>query len=594
MSSAETEYSERLAARRATAQRLGRLERRISNSRLGVFLVGVAVALVGFDTSMWSPWWVVVPLAVFMALVLVHDRVITARVRGDRAVTFYEHGVARVQDAWSDRGDPGERFVDATHPYASDLDLFGAGSLFQLLCTARTRSGEETLANWLRAPAAIEEVRARQRAVAELCPRLDLREELALLGADVRAGLDADALATWGGNAPLLTSPLLRPSAAALVVLLAVAVLFWLVGGAGPLPVAVVLAVEAVFVLPLRRRVAQVLHAAQHPDRDLDLLGQLLACLEREHFEAPRLQALRAALDTAGEPPSRRIARLHRLIHLLDARKNQLFAPLSAPLLWGTQIALAIEAWRALTGPSIGHWVSAVGEFEALCALAGYAYEHPDDPFPEMVAEGPCFEADGLGHPLIPAARCVRNDVSLGGALRLLVVSGSNMSGKSTLLRSVGTAAVLAQAGAPVRARRLRLSALQVGASIRILDSLQTGTSHFYAEITRLRQLMDLTQSRLSLLFLLDEILHGTNSHDRGIGAEALMRGFVARGAIGLVTTHDLALARVAAALAPRAANVHFEDHLEAGQMTFDYRMRHGVVEKSNAVALMRAVGLEV
>jgi len=168
------------------------------------------------------------------------------------------------------------------------------------------------------------------------------------------------------------------------------------------------------------------------------------------------------------------------------------------------------------------------------------------------------------------------------------------MSGKSTLLRSVGTNAVLALAGAPVRAQRLRLSPLAVGASMRILDSLQTGTSHFYAEITRLRQLMDLTAGRVPVLFLLDEILHGTNSHDRGVGAEALIRGFVGRGALGLVTTHDLALARVADALAPRAANVHFEDHLEDGQMRFDYRMHPGVVRKSNAVALMRAIGLDV
>jgi len=228
-----------------------------------------------------------------------------------------------------------------------------------------------------------------------------------------------------------------------------------------------------------------------------------------------------------------------------------------------------------------------------LSALAGYAYEHPGDPFPEL-SQDTCFDGEALGHPLIPEARCVRNDLHLGGALCLLIVSGSNMSGKSTLLRTVGTNAVLALAGAPVRARRLRLSPLAVGASIRIQDSLQGGTSRFYAEITRLRQLMDQAQGPLRLLFLLDEILHGTNSHDRGIGAEAVVRGFVARGAIGLVTTHDLALARVADALAPRACNVHFEDHLDDGKMTFDYRMRPGVVAKSNAVALMRAIGLEV
>jgi len=262
-------------------------------------------------------------------------------------------------------------------------------------------------------------------------------------------------------------------------------------------------------------------------------------------------------------------------------------------LLWATQCALAIEAWRSANGAAIARWIEVVGEMEALCALAGYAYEHPGDPFPEIGAP-PCFAAEQLGHPLIPDSRCVRNDVHLDGDRRLLIVSGSNMSGKSTLLRAVGTNAVLAQAGAPVRARRLRLSPLAVGASIRLHDSLQAGTSRFYAEITRLRQLVDLAEGGVPLLFLLDEILHGTNSHDRRIGAEAVVKELVARNAIGLVTTHDLALAQMAESLGARAANVHFEDHLEDGRMRFDYRMRPGVVTKSNALALMRAVGLEV
>jgi DNA mismatch repair ATPase MutS len=196
---------------------------------------------------------------------------------------------------------------------------------------------------------------------------------------------------------------------------------------------------------------------------------------------------------------------------------------------------------------------------------------------------------------LIPETRNVRTDLKLSDEeRRVLIVSGSNMSGKSTLLRTVGINTVLALAGAPIRARRLRLTPLQVGASIRIQDSLQAGASRFYAEITRLRQIVELTEGELPVLFLLDEILHGTNSHDRRIGAEGVVRGLIERGAIGLITTHDLALARIAEELAPRAANVHFEDHLEEGKMTFDYRLRPGVVERSNALELMRSVGLEV
>jgi len=188
----------------------------------------------------------------------------------------------------------------------------------------------------------------------------------------------------------------------------------------------------------------------------------------------------------------------------------------------------------------------------------------------------------------------VRNDVRLGPDCAALVISGSNMSGKSTLLRTIGVNAVLAQAGAPVCAARLRLTPLAVGTSMRVADSLQAGTSRFYAEIQRLKQLVDLARGRLPLCFLLDEILHGTNSHDRRLGAEAVVRGLVERGAIGCVTTHDLSLAHIADSLALRAANVHFADHLEHGEMRFDYRMQPGVVQHSNALALMRAVGLEV
>ncbi len=591
---AVVEYPRRLAERRAEALQLAQLQRRMSNSRGVVFLVGVAVALIALDTRLLSRWWIAVPVGVFVALVMVHDRIINQRRQADRAVGFYERGLARLQHRWMGMGEAGEGFADAAHPYAADLDLFGRGSLFELLCTARTRAGQSMLAAWLQAPAAPEVVRARQAAVDELRLRLDWRETLALLGSDVRAGVDAEALAAWGAAPPVLQAPALRLVAAALVILTGIAAMAWATTSIGPLPFLVAGTAEGGFALWLRHRVVRIVTGAQHPDRDLALLAQLLERIEAEPFASPRLMALRAQLESAGAPPSERIARLHRLIHLLDARKNQLFAPLAGALLWVTQLALAIEAWRAVTGPAVARWLAVVGEFEALSALAGYAYEHPDDPFPELTGEPTCFEGDGLGHPLLPQEQCVRNDVHLGHGLHVLVVSGSNMSGKSTLLRTVGVNAVLALAGAPVRARRLRLSPLTVGASIRILDSLQAGTSHFYAEITRLRQLMDLAQGAPPLLFLLDEILHGTNSHDRGIGAEAVVRGFVARGAIGLVTTHDLALARVADTLAPRAANVHFEDHLEDGKMSFDYRMRPGVVQKSNAVALMRAVGLEV
>jgi hypothetical protein len=362
----------------------------------------------------------------------------------------------------------------------------------------------------------------------------------------------------------------------------------------GSLPFVAVLLIQLAFAGWLHGRVETVLRTVEKRGRDLALLAGVLARLEHATFTSPRLRELRNSLDTPGAvPPSQRIAQLGNLLDLLNSRRNQLFAPLALLLLWGTQVAHAIEAWRAVSGRAIANWHEALGQFEALCALATYGYEHPEDPFPDVVSGEVCYEGEGLAHPLLPRGRCVPNDLCLGSCA-LMVVSGSNMSGKSTFLRTVGINAVLALAGAPVRARRLRLTPVALGATLRIQDSLQAGRSRFYAEILRVRQVVQLSRGPLPLLFLLDELFAGTNSHDRRLGAEAVVRGLVEAGALGLVTTHDLALAQIADHLGARAANVHFADHFEEGVMTFDYRLHPGVVQKSNALALMRAVGLEV
>jgi DNA mismatch repair ATPase MutS len=270
------------------------------------------------------------------------------------------------------------------------------------------------------------------------------------------------------------------------------------------------------------------------------------------------------------------------------------FATATAPFLGRTRLALAIEACRVRQGAQLAKGLAAAGRIEGLVSLAAYAFENPADPFPEIVEPGPRLDALGMGHPLLPRAQCVRNDLCLDGARPLLVVSGSNMSGKSTLLRTAGANAVLAQAGAPVRAARLRMSTLALGATLRVQDSLLGGRSRFFAEITRLRQILDLVKARRPVLFLLDELLSGTNSDDRRTGAEAVLRRLVAAGAIGLVTTHDLALTPIADMIEPAGANVHFSDHLEDDRLVFDYRLRPGVVRQRNALAMMRAVGIDV
>jgi hypothetical protein len=587
-------YEQRLVERRAAvAERRSRAQL-LSNARLVVFTLGVALAVLGFQSSLYG-WCAAIAGVSFLGLVVAHDSARRGLVQAERAATWYERALDRLDYRFAGRGRSGESFADPDHPYAPHLDLFGRGSIFELLSLAQTAAGEQALASWLLQPAAPEEVRARQEAVAELRPHLDLREELTKLGPDLREGLHPEALAEWGDAPPILEpTSKLRTAALALPCATVATLMLAIFTEVGILPLLAVLALQGSFALTLRRRVSQVAQAADRPARELAQFVGLLELLQVARFDSARLVELRATLETEGHSPSSQVARLGRLITLLDSRRNQLFALIAPFLLWSTQLALAMESWRAVCGPRLGRWIEVVGNFEALSDLANYAYEHPGDPFPEIVSNGPLFEARGLGHPLLPEHVCVRNDVRLDPDLALFVVSGSNMSGKSTLLRSVGTSVVMALAGAPARAEGLRVSPLSLGASLRIQDSLLDGKSRFYAEITCLRDIVALAEEDPPLLFLLDEILQGTNSHDRRIGATELVKGLIDRGAIGLITTHDLALTEMVETLGSRARNAHFEDQLVDGQMSFDYRLRQGVVERGNALALMRAVGLDV
>ena len=633
---ASAEYLERLTARRQTCDALTAADARFAHARLATFVTAVALAALAWRTAL-SAWWLLVPAAMFVWLVHRHDRVLRLRDGALRAVAFYERGLARLEDRWAGTGETGDRFRDDRHVYANDLDLFGRGSLFELLSLARTRMGEETLARWLTVPAEGSEIRARQEAVEELGAALDFREQLALAGADVRTGVHTDRVVEWA-EAPMPPPRALRMwtwffTAAVLAAIPYVAITsaWW--------PLGTILVLQVVVFRRLRAQMNTILSgrepettadfvadALTHRARDLDVVADVLKNLEREQFRCERLVQLRGRLTADGEPASRIIRRLLRLAAIHDSERNTVIIPLSLFMLgqiadaravfdhWTElalsvgallqlvrpHVAVAVDRWRGRYGVHVRVWFETVAQFEALASLSAYRYEHRDDPFPEIVStetgiRSPAlFDGMQLGHPLLPAASMVRNDVHLSGGMQLFVVSGSNMSGKSTLLRTVGINAVLALAGAPVRAASLRLSPLAIGATLRIQDSLLEGRSRFYAEITRIRELADIAAGPVPLLFLLDELFHGTNSHDRLLGAAGVLGSLRNRGAIGLITTHDLALTTVAEELSPSAANVHFQDWFEGNDIRFDYLMKPGPVTRSNAIALMRAVGLDV
>ncbi len=585
---ASAEYAARLEQYGARRDSLYKQFIRIGNARLAAAIAGVILAFFVFGVTSVSPWWLLVPGLIFLALVVVHARIVERLGRTRRSIAFFEGGVARLENRWQGRGETGERYRNPQHVYADDLDLFGRASLFELLCTARTRAGQDAVATWLLAPAAPDEVRRRHEIVGRLRERLAFREHLAVLGEELRSEADPVQMASWAEQAPIPFPAGARVIAFVLGAATLVTFCLYMAGTLHRYAFIASLLLTLLCGQWLRARSIAAVRGIDHCARDLALFRALLSRIEGERFESNAARELQQRIRGA----ALHVRRLERLLVALDQMHNMFFALIGIAVLWTPQMAMAIEHWRRKHGRDLRGWIAVAGEFEALSALATYSFEHENDPFPELLDAGSEFQAEGLGHPLMPETSFVRNDVALGSGPQLLVVSGSNMSGKSTLLRSVGLNTVLALAGAPVRARRLVLSPLQTGASLRTVDSLQDGRSRFYAEITRLRQILDLAAGETPALFLIDELLSGTNSHDRRIGAQAILTALLDRGAIGMVTTHDLALAEIAPALGTRAVNVHFEDTILQGKLVFDYQLRPGVVEHSNALELMRSVGL--
>lgn len=591
----QPEYESRRSAWLAKQTVLQRELIRLGNARLALAALAMVLIYFAYVANTLAVWWLAIPLIALLALFAQHARVSRNRAFAERGLRYYDRALQRLNNKWQGNGEPGERFRNADHVYSEDLDIFGKGGLFELICTARTAAGEDALAQWLLHPATLQTSAARQQAIRELSTRLELREDLALLGEDVRSQVQAGVLTRWGSRPPIPFHPLLRPLALVLAIGAFLCTIAFFSKWVHLWVLALALLINGVVVYLTRHTVAEIVSSVDTPASHLAILALLIQRVERESFQSPLLQQLLAQLRVGGLPAAAQIRHLERLLDWLGAGSHPLIKIVQLALLWPLQVALGIELWRRKAGTHIGDWIAALGEFEALSALAALAFEHPNWIFPDLLTPTHAsFTAKSLRHPLIDPQRCVPNDVKLDGAPRLLIVSGSNMSGKSTLLRTIGLNTVLAWAGAPVNAEALSLSPLQTGASIRVTDSLQDNRSRFFAEITRLRMIVDLTREPTPVLFLLDELLSGTNSHDRRIGAAGLVQGLLRANTIGLLTTHDLALAEIAADLPSGAANVHFEDRITDGKIEFDYQLRPGVVTHSNALELMRAVGLEV
>ncbi|WP_231511017.1 MutS family DNA mismatch repair protein [Chondromyces apiculatus] len=608
-------YDERLAVLRAEVQKLDGRSQSISWMRGVTFLLAVAGGLyLGFG----APLPAVrigtgVAVALFIVLVVVHAVLVTRMAELELRVGLFERARRRTTGDFKSLPTRGERLAPAEHDYASDLDLFGPGSLFQLLCVAETGEGEATLAEWLLQPASAEVIAERHAAVRELCDQRAFREELSVLGATSGArGRNAEPLIAWASAQPLLAAsdPLVRLAMILVPITLAAFTVTQVMEPAtlGLLRHLWILLLLAQMVLlgALRSRTEPTLVAASSREAPFGRYRPVLAAIEAQPFSAALLKRLQVALRGSApdaRPASEEMLSLQKILGYADLRHSALVhVILNVALLWDVWCALALDRWRARTGPRLRGWMQALGQMEALSSFATFADENPDYAFPD-VDEGPArFEVRDIAHPLLPRASRVANGLQLetrpadasSDVPVALLITGSNMSGKSTMLRSIGVNTVLALAGAPVCAASLSLTPVAVRTSMRIADSLEQGVSHFYAEVRRLKRVVDSANRGDRVLFLLDEILHGTNSRERILGARAVVKHLIEHGAIGAVSSHDLGLAPLEDETSGRVRNAHFEESVIEDKMSFDYTLKPGVVSSANALRLMRLAGIGV
>ncbi len=598
----EAEYRRRLADREARLADARRAADRLGNLRLLLAAIALGLVLMPMFTRDGTPWWGLIPVAAaFIALGRAMDRVFDRRRRATASVAYYREGLDRFEEKWRQLPDDGADLkagLRSSEDYADDLDLFGPASVFQLLNRAKTAEGRRTMARWLMRPASVDEAVGRQAAIRELAGDPDAREALVTAAAGEEPGaVDDERLLRWAeAGAPIPAAEVLKVLGIGLPPVLISAIAVYAFTG-HKVFLLVMIIVHGMVFIATRGLIGPRADVLSGPERVLARYARLIDTIEGASFKAERLRRIQADLQTDGRSAGRQIRGLERMVDLLDARLNFFFAvSLSPILLWELNLVLRTERWRTLVGPRLRGWLAGVGQTEALASLGALAHERPDYAFPSFL-DGPArFEAEQLHHPLIDRRQVVGNDLILGGPGSVLLLSGSNMSGKSTLLRAVGLAWVMARAGGPVAARSLSMATMQLATSVRIVDSLAEGTSHFYAEVKRLKHIVDEARApQTPLLYLLDEVLHGTNSRERYIGAVAVVKWLAKTGAMGIVTTHDLALAQLAAELpAGRAVNRHFSDRVGEGEIRFDYALRDGPVQSTNAIRLMKSVGIDL
>ncbi|RLS34176.1 MAG: hypothetical protein DWH78_11755 [Planctomycetota bacterium] len=589
-------YENRLREVTEDVRELSQRDSRFVQFRTAIFLGALALGILCIGESEHISWfWMLIPVVLFLSLLPFHQKCLRKLATAKAICRFHASRIQRLDRHFGTEIADGSEFADELHPWTQDLDVFGRGSLFQMLNECRTLPGRRHLASWMTQICEGETIRVRQARAQGLKQSLKLRESLACIPDSANWQTAELLLKNWvqDPSQPIPVWVLIWSSMIGLAAVPVISLVMLDMLSLKYLLMMIVLQTPAVIMT--RRQIRHTAAQMDNVDSALRQFGNVIEVFEQHHVDEPAVRDLQNRFHSESETASRAIHRLSRLTEWQNnAMRNQFFAPIAWACGLFVLLTHLLECWRRQHGRDVPDWMETVACLEATVSVAGYSFDHPDDCLPEISDNEPILVAENLGHPLLKNEACVRNSVSLTMTTPLLLVSGSNMSGKSTFLRSIGSSVVLTFCGSVVRASRFRTYPFQLATAMRVSDSLQEGRSLFFSVVRRLKTVVDLTESPRIVLFLLDEILHGTNSHDRRRGAEAVIRSLVAHHALGIVTTHDLALTQIADTMASQAVNKHFEDTIVDGTMTFDYTLRDGVVERSNAIALMRMLGLDV
>lgn len=586
------EYTKVLATQQRRSSLLGYL-------RVLVFVGGFGGAIFLFYSNIYgtSAALALLTVVAFLFLMARHEIIKQAMAKTQYLIAINQASLERVEGHWTRFVDDGREYIDTGHRYLVDLDIFGQASVFQWLNTTNTYFGrlafKETLTN---PPHDIGEIRRRQKAVQELADDVAWRQEFQANGKFLlEKKHDPMKLINWmeKGDGLGVTQRLLYR---ALPIFTTVVLLLVLFAGLRYTFLIPPVLIQALILRAGAKEIHKVFDSTKRYKDALRAYEDLLTMVETTEFTSEYLTGLKLGLvDERGRFASARIRALGRMVELMDLRYNALFyLPLNVLFLWDYQCLMALERWKRESGRYLRRWLEYIGQMEALASLAVLNYDHPEWALPELVEESYLLQASKLGHPLLPDDTRICNDVQLKGAGNILVITGSNMSGKSTLLRTVGLNLVLGYMGARVSADSFRCSLMEVYSSMRLSDNLEQSISSFYAELLRVKMIIEAAKKRIPMLFLLDEIFRGTNSRDRHLGAKTVLRNLSREGAMGLVSTHDLELADLEKEPGLKIKNYHFAETYENGEIRFDYKLKTGVSTTSNAIYLMKMIGIEI